>query len=116
MLQITESQFIQSHTVLKSVVHKYKDSTVLVLGGKGEDVRRVAEGYVYYLWISLPSTFPFILSYVTGHRYGFRKVCTTLDVHAWNPRSALFRLLGPFPSYVLSTTAFGPCMSSLPLK
>ncbi|GBE81065.1 HAD-like domain-containing protein [Sparassis latifolia] len=59
--QILPSQFVQSHTVLKSVVDLYADHPVLVLGGKDDDIRRVAEGY------------------------GFKEVYTTLDVHAWNP-------------------------------
>ncbi|KAG1742113.1 HAD-like domain-containing protein [Suillus lakei] len=60
-VQINPDQFIQAHTVLKSVVHKYADVPVLVLGGKGDTLRRVAEGY------------------------GFQKVYTTLDILAWNP-------------------------------
>lgn len=60
-VQIHPDQFIQAHTVLKSVVHKYADMPVLVLGGKGDTLRRVAEGY------------------------GFQKVYTTLDILAWNP-------------------------------
>ncbi|KAG1742109.1 HAD-like domain-containing protein [Suillus lakei] len=43
-VQINPDQFIQAHTVLKSVVHKYADVPVLVLGGKGDTLRRVAEG------------------------------------------------------------------------
>lgn len=60
-VQIHPDQFIQAHTVLKSVVHNYADVPVLVLGGKGDTLRRVAEGY------------------------GFQKVYTTLDILAWNP-------------------------------
>lgn len=60
-VQIHTDQFIQSHTVLKSSVHNYADVPILVLGGKGDTLRRVAEGY------------------------GFRKVYTTLDILAWNP-------------------------------
>ncbi|KAG0704737.1 HAD hydrolase [Suillus ampliporus] len=60
-VQIHSEQFIQAHTVLKSVVHNYADVPVLVLGGKGDALRRVAEGY------------------------GFQKVYNTLDILAWNP-------------------------------
>ncbi|KAJ8596368.1 HAD-superfamily hydrolase [Rhizopogon salebrosus TDB-379] len=60
-VQIHTEQFIQAHTVLKSVVHKYEDVPVLVLGGKGDTLRKVAE------------------------RYGFQQVYNTLDVLAWNP-------------------------------
>ncbi|KAJ3534081.1 hypothetical protein NM688_g7188 [Phlebia brevispora] len=59
--EIRPSQFIQAHTVLKTVVHKYADHPVLVLGGRNDDIRKVAE------------------------RYGFKHAYTTLDVKAWNP-------------------------------
>ncbi|TFK48616.1 HAD-superfamily hydrolase [Heliocybe sulcata] len=58
---IQSTQYVQSHTVLKSVVRKYAQEDVLVLGGKRDEVRKIAEGY------------------------GFQKVYTTLDVMAWNP-------------------------------
>ncbi|PCH43585.1 HAD hydrolase [Wolfiporia cocos MD-104 SS10] len=64
-------QFVQSHTILKSVVHKYADLPVLVLGGRNDEVRRVAKGY------------------------GFKKVYTTLDVLAWNPSVWPFHDLTP---------------------
>ncbi|KAG1812545.1 HAD-like domain-containing protein [Suillus subaureus] len=60
-VQIHPDQFIQAHTVLKSIVHSYADVPVLVLGGKGDILRRVAEGY------------------------GFQKVYTTFDILAWHP-------------------------------
>ncbi|KAG2128036.1 HAD-like domain-containing protein [Suillus bovinus] len=60
-VQIRPDQFIQAHTVLKSIVHNYVNVPVLVLGGKGDTLRKVAEGY------------------------GFQKVYTTLDILAWNP-------------------------------
>ncbi|KAK7685319.1 hypothetical protein QCA50_011682 [Cerrena zonata] len=60
-VNIEPSQYIQAHTVLKSVVQKYADEPVLVLGGIGDTVRKVAEGY------------------------GFKKAYTTLDVLAWDP-------------------------------
>ncbi|KAI9510922.1 HAD-like domain-containing protein, partial [Russula earlei] len=59
--EITTSMFMQSHTILKSSAHKYADKPVLVLGGKRDVLRRVAESY------------------------GLRQVYTTLDVKAWNP-------------------------------
>jgi ribonucleotide monophosphatase NagD (HAD superfamily) len=41
--KITTSNFMQSHTILKTSVHKYADKPVLVLGGKGDVLRKVAE-------------------------------------------------------------------------
>ncbi|KZT72148.1 HAD-superfamily hydrolase [Daedalea quercina L-15889] len=59
--KIDERQFVQSHTILKTIVDKYATRPVLVLGGRNDEVRRVAEGY------------------------GFERAYTTLDVLAWNP-------------------------------
>ncbi|TFY68676.1 hypothetical protein EVJ58_g861 [Rhodofomes roseus] len=59
--EIGEKQFVQSHTILKTIVDKYANLPVLVLGGRNDEVRKVAEGY------------------------GFNKAYTTLDVLAWNP-------------------------------
>ncbi|KAH7339614.1 HAD-like domain-containing protein, partial [Rhizoctonia solani] len=42
---IKTSQVIQAHTIIKSLVPKYKGKPVLVLGGIGDSVRRVAESY-----------------------------------------------------------------------
>ncbi|KZT20001.1 HAD-superfamily hydrolase [Neolentinus lepideus HHB14362 ss-1] len=69
--EIKPTQYIQAHTVLKSVVHKYAKEPVLVLGGKRDQVRKVAEGY------------------------GFENVYTTLDVMAWNPSIWPFYELSP---------------------
>ena len=41
--KITTSNFMQSHTILKTSVHKYADKPVLVLGGKRDILRKVAE-------------------------------------------------------------------------
>jgi len=59
-IKIEPEQYIQAHTVLKSVVQQYADLPVLVLGGKGDTLRKVAQGY------------------------GFKQVYNTLDVLAWN--------------------------------
>ncbi|KAJ3761825.1 HAD-like domain-containing protein [Lentinula raphanica] len=58
--QISPSQIIQAHTVLKDYVDAYADKTVLCLGGVGDTMRLVAESY------------------------GFHKAYTTTDVLAWN--------------------------------
>ncbi|THV06710.1 HAD hydrolase [Dendrothele bispora CBS 962.96] len=60
-IEITPRQVIQAHTILKDSVGKYADLPVLVLGGKGTELREVA------------------------HSYGFRKVFTSLDILASNP-------------------------------
>ena len=41
--KITTSTFMQSHTILKSSAHKYTNRPVLVLGGRGDILRKVAE-------------------------------------------------------------------------
>ena len=46
-LQIHPTQYIQAHTVLKTVVDKYADVPVLVLGGRNDDVRKVAERHAW---------------------------------------------------------------------
>ncbi|EDR08897.1 uncharacterized protein LACBIDRAFT_159819, partial [Laccaria bicolor S238N-H82] len=58
---INQRQYIQAHTIIKKSAHKYANKPVLVLGGKLDKVRKVAESY------------------------GFKKAYTTLDVLAWNP-------------------------------
>ncbi|KIM45076.1 hypothetical protein M413DRAFT_441735 [Hebeloma cylindrosporum] len=58
---IHPSQYCQAHTVLKKFAHGYRDKPVLVLGGKRDVIRKVANGY------------------------GYKRACTTLDVLAWNP-------------------------------
>ncbi|EIM80994.1 HAD hydrolase [Stereum hirsutum FP-91666 SS1] len=59
--EIPPTQFIQSHTVLKLLGKDYLDEPVMVLGGKRDTVRKVAQSY------------------------GFKKVYTPLDVKAWQP-------------------------------
>lgn len=69
--KITTSIFMQSHTILKSSAHKYTNRPVLVLGGRGDVLRRVAESY------------------------GLNHVYTTLDIKAWNPHVWPFHDLTP---------------------
>ncbi|KAI0047551.1 HAD hydrolase [Auriscalpium vulgare] len=68
---ITPANLIQAHTILKSHAHEYADKNVLVLGGRRDVLRKVAEGY------------------------GFRNVYTTLDVKSWNPNVWPFYDLTP---------------------
>jgi ribonucleotide monophosphatase NagD (HAD superfamily) len=42
-LQIKPDRCVQAHTVLKTLPHKYANAPVLVLGGKNDSVRQVAE-------------------------------------------------------------------------
>lgn len=54
---IDPQQFVQSHSPYHDLVPLYRDKTVLVLGGVGDDIRNLAEAY------------------------GFRNVVTTSDLH-----------------------------------
>ncbi|KAF5345366.1 hypothetical protein D9758_008501 [Tetrapyrgos nigripes] len=67
--EISPRQVIQAHTILKEWVGKYADSPVLVLGGRGTEMRQVAERQAIPLQAS----------------YGFRKVYTPIDILASNP-------------------------------
>ncbi|KII92002.1 hypothetical protein PLICRDRAFT_457454 [Plicaturopsis crispa FD-325 SS-3] len=58
---IKPTQIVQAHTVLTTLAARHAHSPVLVLGGRGDEVRKVAQGY------------------------GFNKVFTPLDILAWNP-------------------------------
>ncbi|KAI0744857.1 HAD hydrolase [Earliella scabrosa] len=70
-VEIHSNQIVQAHTILKSVAHKYVDKPVLVLGGRNDVIRKVAEGY------------------------GFKHAYTTLDVLAWKPEVWPFHDLTP---------------------
>ncbi|KAL0579756.1 hypothetical protein V5O48_002250 [Marasmius crinis-equi] len=60
-VKLRPEQIVQAHTILKDIVNKYANSPVLVLGGKNDELRPVAESY------------------------GFRRVYTTPDVLLWRP-------------------------------
>jgi hypothetical protein len=70
---------MQSHTILKSSAHKYANKPVLVLGGKGDVLRKVAERWEKNILVSSDLK-------TTGISYGLRQVYTTLDVKAWNSK------------------------------
>lgn len=55
-LPLDSHQFVQSHTPFKDLVDKYGDKPILVLGGKGDQIIKVA------------------------HAYGFKKVITDSDI------------------------------------
>lgn len=54
----------------------------MVLGGKRDTVRKVAQRYVFLLHVIGISG----LKVVRDDSYGFKKVYTPLDVKAWQPR------------------------------
>jgi len=60
-IEITPDQIMQAHTVLRPLAKKYADYSILVLGGKGNNGREVAQSY------------------------GFKNVHIPLDILAWNP-------------------------------
>lgn len=74
--QVSPTQYIQSHTVLKSISGEYTDKPVLVLGGKGDVIRQVVLGSV-----SGPCQ---ETSAHPVHSYGFNQVYTPFDILAWN--------------------------------
>jgi hypothetical protein len=43
LVQIDASQYLQAHTILKKHAQRFADEPILVLGGKRDVVRRVAE-------------------------------------------------------------------------
>jgi ribonucleotide monophosphatase NagD (HAD superfamily) len=51
--QINPNQYIQAHTILKNFSHKYSDKSVLVLGGRLNEVREVAKGYCCAFFVQL---------------------------------------------------------------
>ncbi|KAE9408605.1 HAD-superfamily hydrolase [Gymnopus androsaceus JB14] len=59
-VEISPSQIVQAHTILKDYVNEYTHKAVLCLGGTGDTMRKIAESY------------------------GFHKSYTTADVLAWN--------------------------------
>ncbi|KAI7830326.1 HAD-like domain-containing protein [Gamsiella multidivaricata] len=58
---VNPDHLIVSHSPMRSLVPQYKDSNILVVGGKGSSCKRVAESY------------------------GFRRVVTPEEVHAVHP-------------------------------
>ncbi|EIW82570.1 HAD hydrolase [Coniophora puteana RWD-64-598 SS2] len=70
-VQIPVDRYIQAHTIIRSIASKYADHPVLVLGGRNDVLRKVAENY------------------------GFKHVYNSLDVLAWNPSVWPFHDLTP---------------------
>jgi len=86
--EINPQRVILAHTVLKSLASKYANEPILVLGGKNDDVRKVAESY------------------------GFKQVYTSLDVLAWNPAAWPFYRLNQDERHTAKTADF----SNIPLR
>ncbi|KAI0033456.1 HAD-like domain-containing protein [Vararia minispora EC-137] len=61
-VNITPSMLVQAHTILRDHSREYADQDVLVLGGRRNGLRQVAESY------------------------GFKHVWTPLDIKAWDPQ------------------------------
>ncbi|KAF8070355.1 HAD-like domain-containing protein [Lyophyllum atratum] len=80
--QINPSQYVQAHTILKTLTHKYSDKAVLVLGGKLDSARKAAE------------------------EYGYKNAYTTTDVLAWNPSVWPFHEASPAELKVAKTVDF----------
>jgi ribonucleotide monophosphatase NagD (HAD superfamily) len=77
--EISPSQYIQAHTILKSIAHSYAEDPVLVLGGRPGVCRKLAEE-------SEKSRCALRDEYsLQRFRYGFKNAYTSLDVLAWNP-------------------------------
>ncbi|KAF8909869.1 HAD-like domain-containing protein [Mucidula mucida] len=70
-VEIKPEQCIQAHTILQRKASKYGDKHVLVLGGRNDEIRKVAE------------------------HYGFQNAHTTLDVLSWDPAVWPFHKLSP---------------------
>ena len=93
--KITASNFMQSHTILKSYVHKYVNKPVLVLGGKGDVLRKVAErckryqsdiSRVKYDWYKLRTS--------TGvHHFGCQGMESRVSYHRFNRLSLAAHLM-----------------------
>ncbi|GAA5897469.1 uncharacterized protein JCM6883_006710 [Sporobolomyces salmoneus] len=60
-IPIGEHQIVQSHTIFRSMVPKYADKPILVVGGIGDNCRQIAEAY------------------------GFKHAYTPADVMRWRP-------------------------------
>ena len=87
--------------MLKSVVHKYANEPVLVLGGVGDAVRKVAERYVRQLTIVVPS-------YLAFYSYGFKRAYTSLDVLAWNPAHVFYIWWPIRDAHSFAPVVYGP--------
>lgn len=55
--QIAEHQLVQSHTIFRSLVSKFGDKPVLVVGGRGDLCRQVAQSYGFNHAVGRPFLF-----------------------------------------------------------
>ncbi|KAI8057972.1 HAD-like domain-containing protein [Syncephalis plumigaleata] len=60
-VKITADNLVLAHSPMRSLVDRYADKLILVVGGEGESCKRVA------------------------HQYGFRRVAQPNDIFLWNP-------------------------------
>lgn len=77
------NRYIQSHTILKSIAHRLHDEHVLVLGGRGNTLKSVANRCVGLDFSPQGGR-------LTRVSYGFQKVYNPLDILAWNHALASF--------------------------
>ncbi|KAA1072469.1 hypothetical protein PGT21_034784 [Puccinia graminis f. sp. tritici] len=79
---ITPSQLVQSHTIFNQFLNSYSDKPILVIGGRSEKCRLVAEGY------------------------GFRQVYIPQDILKWNPSIWPFYKLSDEDTRIAKTVDF----------
>ncbi|KZV96288.1 HAD-superfamily hydrolase [Exidia glandulosa HHB12029] len=103
-VHIEPEQMIQSHTIMRQLAHKYASKPVLVLGGKHDMGRRIANSYGFqdvYIPVDFlawePSIWPLGAEFISdadlahARRADFRKV----------PFAAVFVIHDPRPSWFL---------------
>ncbi|POW11256.1 hypothetical protein PSTT_05386 [Puccinia striiformis] len=79
---ITPSQLVQSHTIFTQFLDSYSDKPILVIGGRSDSCRLVAEGY------------------------GFRQVYIPQDILNWNPSVWPFYELSDHDRQIAKTADF----------
>jgi len=85
---ITPNQLVQSHTIFTQFLSSYRDQPILVIGGRGEKCRLVAEGY------------------------GFQQVYIPQDILKWDPSIWPFYKLTDHDRQIAKTADF----SKIPFK
>jgi len=94
-LKIGEHQIVQSHTIFRSMVPKYADKPILVVGGIGDNCRQIAEAWVSQSHtrtlfsldaMTLNSALTMTVLVMTlDDRYGFKHAYIPADILRWRP-------------------------------